>query len=434
MLKVFSYPSEEAETFIQKLLKRGSEVDPEIEKQVVKILSEVKSRGDDAIIEYTKKFDFPGATTKNLIVTRSEFEEAYRQIDDKFLEILRYAIKNIETFHKKQLQQSWFIANEDGTFVGQMIKPVTSVGLYVPGGTGGNTPLISTLLMTAIPAKIAGVSNIALASPPRSNGTIHPGLLVASQEIGVDCVYKMGSAWAIAAMAYGTELVKPVDVIAGPGNVYVTTAKKIVSGIVGIDVLAGPSEILIIADDTANPEYIAADLLSQAEHDSMASSILISTDSRLINTVINATKEQMEKLPRVDTVTASLENYGACFLVENLDRAMELANRIAPEHMEIHTKNPWSLIGKIKNAGAVFIGEYTPEPVGDYFAGPNHVLPTSGTARFASALGVDAFLKKISILHYPREALAKSQQKIASMARWEELEAHARSVLIRNKN
>ncbi len=431
MLKIVPYPSEKAENYLNNLSRRGSEVDPVIEKEVLKILQEVKTRGDDAVIEFSRKYDFPEASTNNLAVTEEEFEKAQKDIDSSFISILENAINNIYRFHEKQLPKSWFLPSEDGTIVGQMVQPVDSVGLYIPGGTGGNTPLISTLLMTAIPAKVAGVSEILLSTPPRKDGSIHPGLLIAAKKVGVNRIYKMGSAWAIAAMAYGTETIKPVNVIAGPGNIYVTTAKKIVSGTVGIDILAGPSEILIVADESANPEYIAADLLSQAEHDPMASSILITTSSETANKVNKNLKIQTEKLPRSEIIYESIENYGFCFLVESLNVAIELANRIAPEHMELHVKNPWDLIGRIKNAGAIFIGEYTPEPVGDYFAGPNHVLPTSGTARYASALSVDVFLKKISLLYYSKEALANNIQQIAEMAKWEGLDAHANSVLIR---
>ncbi len=431
MLKIIPYPSEKAENCLNNLSRRGSEVDTAIESEVLKILDEVRTRGDAAVIEFSRKYDFPEASKDNLIVTEREFEKAQQDIDSSFTGILEKAISNIHRFHEKQLPKSWFLPGEDGTIVGQVVQPVESVGLYIPGGTGGNTPLISTLLMTAIPARVAGVSEIVLSTPPRRDGSIHPGLLIAARRVGVNRIYKMGSAWAIGAMAYGTETVKPVNVIAGPGNIYVTTAKKIVSGIVGIDVLAGPSEILVVADEFANPEYIAADLLSQAEHDPMASSILITTDSKIADRVNENLKIQSEKLSRAEIIHQSIKDYGFCFTVKNLNAAIELANRIAPEHMELHVKNPWALIGKIKNAGAIFIGEYTPEPVGDYFAGPNHVLPTSGTARYASALNVDVFLKKISILYYSQEALTNNIQHIAEMARWEGLDAHANSVLIR---
>jgi len=431
MIPEFSYPSWEAETFLKKLAERGAEADENIKTQVLEILNNVRSRGDEALLEYTRRFDFPDATLESLEVKESEIENAYRAVSSEFLEILRKAIKNIRSFHENQKEKSWFQIDEKGRLVGQLVRPVQSAGLYVPGGTGGNTPLISTLLMTAIPARVAEVPDIALVSPPRKDGSLHPGLLVAAKEVDVNRIYKVGSAWAIGALAYGTETIKPVNVIVGPGNIYVTTAKKIVAGLVGIDILAGPSEILIVADETAFPSYVAADLLSQAEHDTMASSILITTSKQISEKVRSALEDQLKLLGRKKVALASLKSYGASFIVSSTDQAVELVNRIAPEHLEIHVKDPWSFLGRIKNAGAVFLGSYTPEAVGDYFAGPNHVLPTSATARYASALNVGVFFKRISVLQYTKEALDEDVKTIAEMARWEGLEAHARSVLIR---
>jgi histidinol dehydrogenase len=345
--------------------------------------------------------------------------------------MVRTAAANIEAFHRHQLRTSYFTTCPDGTFLGQMVRPVASAGLYVPGGKGGETPLISSVLMNGLPARIAGVPDLAMVTPPRRDGSINPCLLVAAGEVGIRRIHKIGSAWAIAALAFGTGSVGRVDVIVGPGNIYVTVAKKLVSGVVGIDMLAGPSEILVVADHSARPEYIAADLLSQAEHDPMASAILITTDATLVGRVDGALREQMLKLPRNEIASRAIEDYGAAFLVENLEAAIELSNRIAPEHLELQVREPLALLGRIRNAGAVFMGELTPEPVGDYFAGPNHVLPTAGTARFSSALGVESFLKRTSVIAYSREALNRDAASIVRLAELEGLEAHAASVRIR---
>ena len=372
-------------------------------------------------------------TAEQLTVGHEEIEAAYEQVEADFLTILQEAIANIEAFHRQQLRTSYFTTRPDGTFLGQMVMPVASAGLYIPGGKGGETPLISSVLMNGIPARLAGVKDMALVTPPRADGSINPYLLVAAREVGVTRIHKVGSAWAIAALAYGTASVPRTDVIVGPGNIFVALAKKLVAGEVGIDLIAGPSEILIVADDEANPDYLAADLLSQAEHDAMASAVLITTSAALAERTRQSLDEQLRQLPRNEIARESLERYGAFFLVADLDAAIGLANRIAPEHLELQVRDPWSCLGKITHAGAVFLGDYTPEAVGDYFAGPNHVLPTAGTARFASALGVDNFLKRTSVIAYSRSALQRDAEAILRLAELEGLEAHAASVRIRMK-
>lgn len=437
MIPILKYPSQEAESFIKKVTQRAYHTGKEIEDQVKAIIERVDREGDRAVIDYTKRFDWENATPEKLTVSHDEIEEAYGKIDPEFLEIIRTASENITLFHEKQLEKSWFMTGDGGIILGQMVSPVDSVGVYVPGGKGGNTPLISSLLMGVIPAKIAGVREIVVATPPRPDGSVHEAILVASKDLGVKTVYRMGSAWAIAALALGTERVGKVDVVVGPGNIYVATAKKLLAGTVGIDLLAGPSEILIIADSSANPDYIAADLLSQAEHDPVSSAILITTEESIARKSVDAVVAQLNgtyhgiPLPRKEIAGESLSKYGVCFLVDSLEIAAALSNRLAPEHLELHVKDPWNLLGLIRCAGAVFLGHFTPEPVGDYFAGPNHVLPTAGTARFSSALGVHTFLRKTSIIHYPAEITRANTEKIARFARAEGLEAHARSVEIR---
>jgi histidinol dehydrogenase len=440
MIPIINYPSQEAETFLKKLAQRsfhGSAKD--VENKVEEIIDRVIKEGDKAVIAYTRQFDWPEATPERMVVSEEEIEIASRKIDPAFMEIIKTASKNIAAFHEKQLEKSWFTTGSGGIILGQMVSPVASAGIYVPGGKGGNTPLISSLLMGAIPAQIAGVQDIVIATPPRSDGSIHEAILATARELGIKTIYRMGSAWAIAALAFGTESIRKVDVIVGPGNIYVTTAKKLLSGVVGIDILAGPSEILVIADQSADPDYIAADLLSQAEHDPMASAMLITTSKKLAEDTVKSITSQIDgapfwsPLPRKDVVLQSLNNYGVCFLVDSLDVAATLANRIAPEHLEIHINDPWKFIGHIRSAGAIFIGQFTPEPVGDYFAGPNHVLPTAGTARFSSALGVHTFLRKTSIIYYSEEITRSCVDDIAQFARMEGLEAHARSIEIRAK-
>lgn len=431
MLTPLSYPSEEAEQCLVRIAGRRLGADPALEGKVRTILNQVRDRGDAAVLDYTREFDAPGMTLAALTVSAAEVEEAYRQVDQPFLAILQQAIENITGFHRHQLRSSWFEPKEDGTLLGQMIRPVSSAGLYIPGGKGGATPLLSSVLMNAIPAKIAGVRDLALTTPPRRDGTINPFLLVAASEVGVSRIHKLGSAWAIGALTYGTASVKAVDVVVGPGNIYVTLAKKLVSGEVGIDLLAGPSEILIIADAGARPRYLAADLLSQAEHDVMASSILVTDSYELAESIRTELESQLGDLARSEIARKSLQDYGAIFVTKDQETAVSLANRIAPEHLELQIRDPWGVLPKIRHAGAVFMGENTPEAVGDYFAGPNHVLPTAGTARFASALGVDNFVKKTSVVAYSRTALERDAEAIARLARLEGLEAHAASAQIR---
>ncbi len=431
MLRVFLYPSHEAEIRLEQIGGRKIGADPSIEKQVMDILDAVRKEGDAALLRYTRQFDAPGLALADLTVTEAEIDAAYGTVDESFLQIVKNAAANIEAFHRHQLRTSYFTTCPDGTFLGQMVRPVSSAGLYVPGGKGGETPLISSVLMNGLPARIAGVADLALVTPPRRDGSINPHLLVAAREVGIHRIHKIGSAWAVAALAYGTESVGRADVVVGPGNIYVALAKKLVSGEVGIDMLAGPSEILVIADSTARPRYIAADLLSQAEHDAMASAILITTDAQLAGDISEALRDQLKRLPRRELASQALESYGAIFLVQNLDEGVELANRLAPEHLELQVSDPLALLGKIRNAGAVFLGEFTPEAVGDYFAGPNHVLPTAGTARFSSALGVENFLKRTSVIAYSREAMKRDAPSIVKLAELEGLEAHAASVRIR---
>ena len=370
-------------------------------------------------------------TIDSIKVTRQEIDDAAKKIDRSFVRALNRAVKQIESFHKQQLVKSWISTKRTGTLLGQIVNPVDRAGIYVPGGMGGKTPLVSSVLMGAIPAGVAGVKHIAMVTPPTRAGEINPHLLIAAKKVGVNAVYKVGSAWAIAALAYGTETIPKVDVIVGPGNIYVTIAKKIVAGTVGIDMIAGPSEILVIADSTANPAFVAADLLSQAEHDILSSAILVTNSKDTAKAVALAVNEQLAVLERKEIAGKSLARFGAIIVVPDLDTAVELSNRIAPEHLELQIKDPFAYIGQIRNAGAVFMGNYTPEPVGDYIAGPNHVLPTAGTARFSSALSVDNFVKKTSLIQYSREAFEREARDIIRLAEIEGLDAHANAVKIR---
>jgi histidinol dehydrogenase len=431
MLDVTVYPSPEADARLAQIATRRVGYARELETRVAEILDVVKRDGDVALLRYTREFDAPDAGLVDLSVSEAEVAAAYRAVDEDFLAILRRAIDNIRRFHEPQLPQSWFTTRPDGTILGQLVRPVAAAGLYIPGGKGGETPLISSVLMNAIPARIAGVEDIALVTPPRRDGSVNPHLLVAAREVGVSRMHKLGSAWAIGALAFGTASVKRVDVIVGPGNIYVTLAKKIVAGEVGIDMLAGPSEILVVADESADPNHVAADLLSQAEHDAMASAVLITTSAALAKDVSRCLEEQLQCLPRADVARQALRQYGALFTVQNLDTALRLANSVAPEHLELQIRDPWPWLGKVQHAGAVFLGTNTPEPVGDYFAGPNHVLPTAGTARFASALGVENFLKRTSVVYYSREAFERDAPAIMRLAELEGLDAHAASVRVR---
>ncbi len=432
-MSILNYPSEDAENKIREIIDRGLGFSDEEHESVLSILGNVKKNGDKALLEYTNKFDAPGLSIDSLKVSEDEFVKAESEVSEKFHDALNRAVRQIESFHQKQKLNSWIDTEREGVILGQLVNPVDAAGVYAPGAKGGMTPLVSSVLMGGIPAKIAGVKNISLMTPPTEDGSINPHLLVAARKVGIDAVYKAGSAWAIAALAYGTETVGKVDVIVGPGNMYVTLAKKIVAGTVGIDMIAGPSEILVIADESADAEHIAADLLSQAEHDTVASAVLLTTSESVAVKVEKELVRQLEKLSRKEIAQASIDNYSAIMVVPDIDTAIELANRLATEHLELLIDNPFEHIGKVKNAGAVFMGKYTPEPVGDYMAGPNHVLPTAGTARFSSALSVDNFIKKTSLINYSKEALEKEAEDIITLADIEGLDAHANSIKVRLK-
>ncbi len=430
-MKIYKYPSKSAEKKITSIVKRGLGFKKKDVLAVTRILEDVRKNGDKALIKYANQFDSPGLTLESIQATSQEINNAAKNVDRSFVRALNRAAGQIESFHKQQLSKSWDYTVRPGTLLGQLVNPVDVAGVYVPGGMGGKTPLVSSVLMGVIPARIAGVKNIAMVTPPTRDGTVNPYLLAAAKRVEVDAVYKIGSAWAIAALAYGTETIPKVDVIVGPGNIYVTLAKKIVAGTVGIDMLAGPSEILVIADSTARPDFIAADLLSQAEHDTLASAILVTDSKSTAKAVSAAVDEQLENLARKEIARESLARFGAIMIVPDLDAAIELSNRIAPEHLELQVKDPLAYLGRIRNAGAVFMGSFTPEPVGDYIAGPNHVLPTAGTARFSSALSVDNFIKKTSLIQYSKAALKREAGDIIRLAEIEGLGAHANSVKIR---
>jgi histidinol dehydrogenase len=432
-MKIYTYPSKSAEKKIAAIVNRGLDFKKKDIAYVTRIIEDVRKNGDKALIRYAHQFDSPRLTLKSLKATSEEISAAGKRVDLSFKRTLNRAAGQIETYHRQQLTSSWINTQRPDTLLGQIVTPVDAAGVYVPGGVGGKTPLVSSVLMGVIPAKIAGVENIVMVTPPTKDGTVNPYLLTAAQKVGVDAVYKVGSAWAVAALAYGTETIPRVDVIVGPGNIYVTLAKKIVAGTVGIDMIAGPSEILVIADSAANPEYIAADLLSQAEHDTLASAVLVTDSRAMAEAVSGAVKAQLDKLARKEIATESLARFGAILVVPDLDAAVDLSNRIAPEHLELHIQDPFACIGQIRNAGAVFMGEYTPEPVGDYMAGPNHVLPTAGTARFSSALSVDNFVKKTSLIHYSKKAFQREANDIIRLAQIEGLDAHANSIKVRLK-
>ncbi len=430
-MKIYQYPSKKAESKVSAIINRGLSFSKKDYQAVSRILEDVRLNGDEAVIKYARQYDAPGLTAESMRVNTAELAAAAEKVDRAFVRALNRAASQIQAFHRQQVRKSWIDTRRPGTLLGQMINPVDAAGIYVPGARGGETPLVSTVLMTAIPAKIAGVKNVVMVTPSTPAGGVNPHLLVAAQKVGIKDIYKIGSAWAIAGLAYGTQTIPRVDVIAGPGNIYVTMAKKIVSGTVGIDMIAGPSEVLVIADDSANPEFAAADLLSQAEHDILSSAILVTDSEAVAAAVAAALEKQLTALNRKEIAAASLKQFGAIFVVQDLDAAIELANRIAPEHLEFQIKVPFEHVGKIRHAGAVFLGHYTPEPIGDYVAGPNHVLPTAGTARFASALSVDHFTKKTSIIHYSQGAFKKEAADVMRLAEVEGLDAHANSIKIR---
>ena len=430
-MKIYDYPSTQAVQKVRQISQRSIDFRKEDIRTVENILNKVKANGDSALIDYTRQFDAPNLTIEAIQVTRDEIDQAQNEVDQAFKQTLKRAASQIESFHRQQMPKSWIDTHRKGTCLGQMVNPVDAAGIYVPGATGGKTPLVSTVLMGAIPAKIAGVKRIALITPPTREGKVNPHLLTAAKAVGVHAIYKAGSAWGIAALAYGTKTIPKVDVIVGPGNIYVTLAKKMVAGIVGIDMIAGPSEILVLADQSAKPEYVAADLLSQAEHDPLASSILVTPSKTLAQAVLNSLENQLKELERQEIAAKSLADFGAIFRVENIDTAIDLANQFAPEHLELCVEDPFEFVGRIRNAGAVFVGNFSPEPMGDYMAGPNHVLPTAGTARFSSALSVEHFIKKTSLIYYSKSAFCDEAADVARLADIEGLGAHANAVRIR---
>lgn len=427
-MRIQKLNSDTKKNLLEDLLKRSPNNYGQYEASVKEILDKVKEEKDAAVFAYTAKFDGAELTADTIEVTEAEIEEAYAQVDDTLLTVIRKAKDNIESYHAKQRQNSWFDSKPDGTILGQKITPLHRVGVYVPGG---KAVYPSSVLMNVMPAKVAGVDEIIMVTPPGKNGKVSPNTLVAAKEAGVDKIYKVGGAQAIAALAYGTESIPKVDKIVGPGNIYVALAKKAVYGHVSIDSIAGPSEILVVADETANPRYVAADLLSQAEHDELASAILVTTSEKLAHEVSDQVDGFLKELSRAEIIFKSLDNYGYILLADTMEDVIDVANEIASEHLEIQTKNPFEVMTKIRNAGAIFIGEYASEPLGDYFAGPNHILPTNGTAKFFSPLSVDDFIKKSSIISYSREALQKVHKDIESFAKVEQLTAHANSIHVR---
>lgn len=427
-MRTIRLTEETKKNLLQDLLKRSPASYGEYEGRVAAIVNEVREKGDEAVFAFTEKFDRAKIDGGNIRVTREELEEAYSQVDPGLVEVIRKALVNIRGYHEKQRRYSWFDSQENGTLLGQKVAPLAKVGVYVPGG---KAVYPSSVLMNIVPAKVAGVGKIVMATPCGSDGKVNPTTLVAAHEAGADEVYKVGGAQAIAAMAFGTESIPKVDKIVGPGNIYVALAKRAVYGHVNIDSIAGPSEILVLADESANPRFVAADLLSQAEHDEMASAILITTSEELAKKVSEEVDRFLEVLSRREIISRSLENYGYILLADSMEDAVSAANEIASEHLEIVTKDPFQIMTKIQNAGAIFIGEYSSEPLGDYFAGPNHVLPTNGTAKFFSPLSVDDFIKKSSIVYYSKEALEPVHQDIIRFAEAEQLTAHANSIRVR---
>ena len=427
-MRIVKLTETEKAGILENLLKRSPNQYGKFEATVNEILENVKKNKDKALFEYTKKFDGVDITTKTFRVTKEEIKEAYTKVDEHLIEVIRKAIVNIKAYHEKQVRYSWFDSKPDGTLLGQKITVLERVGVYVPGG---KAVYPSSVLMNIIPAKVAGVDRIVMTTPPGKDGKVYPITLVAANEAGVDEVYKVGGAQAIGALAYGTESIKKVDKIVGPGNIFVALAKKAVYGHVSIDSIAGPSEILVLADETANPRYVAADLLSQAEHDEMASAILVTTSEELAKKVSDEVDGFVKVLSRSEIIQKSLDAYGYILVAKDMEEAIDTANEIASEHLEIVTKNPFDTMTRIRNAGAIFLGEYSSEPLGDYFAGPNHVLPTNGTAKFFSPLSVDDFIKKSSIISYSREALELIHQDIEDFATAEKLTAHANSIAVR---
>ncbi len=427
-MKIVKLTENECNNILENLLKRSPGQYVEYENTVREILDNIRERKDEALFAYTEKFDGVKINAGNIKVTKEEIEEAYKAVDPGMVDIIRKSLANIYEYHKKQVRQSWFDSKPDGTILGQKVTPLSRAGVYVPGGKAAYP---SSVLMNIVPAKVAGVEEVIMVTPPGKDGKVYPMTLVAANEAGADTIYKAGGAQAIGALAFGTESIKKVDKITGPGNIFVALAKKAVYGHVSIDSIAGPSEILVIADETANPRYVAADLLSQAEHDEMASAILITTSEELAKKVSDETDGFLKELSRSEIIKKSLDSYGYILIAKDMQEAVDTANEIASEHLEIVTKNPFDIMTKIKNAGAIFLGEYSSEPLGDYFAGPNHVLPTNGTAKFFSPLSVDDFIKKSSIISYSKEALGDIHKDIEKFAESEQLTAHANSIAVR---
>ena len=427
-MRIVTLSKESRQNLLDSLLKRSPGNYGQYQDTVQEIVDRVKTKGDQALFELTRKFDWEGIDASNVKVTEAEVQEAYDTIDPQLVETIRKSLKNIREYHEKQKQHSWFDTTPEGTMLGQKVTPLASAGVYVPGG---KAVYPSSVLMNIVPAKIAGVAHVVMCTPCNKEGKVNPAVLVAAKEAGADEVYKVGGAQAIAAMAFGTESIPKVDKITGPGNIFVALAKKAVSGFVSIDSIAGPSEILVLADETANPRYVAADLLSQAEHDEMASAILVTTSKELAEKVSEEVDAFVKILSRKEIISKSLDNYGYILVAETLENAIETVDLIASEHLEIVTKNPFEVMMKVKNAGAIFLGEYSSEPLGDYFAGPNHILPTNGTARFFSPVSVDDFIKKSSIIYYSREALQRVHKDIEYFAKAEQLTAHANSIAVR---
>ena len=430
-MRILKLTKETQNNILENLLKRSPNSYGEFESRVNDIIQNVREKRDEAIFEYTLKFDGATIDQDNIRVTEEEIKEAYEQVDPKLLDVIRKALVNIRDYHTKQKQYSWFDSDESGIILGQKVTPLKTVGVYVPGG---KAVYPSSVLMNVIPAKVAGVSNIIMTTPCGKDGKVYPSTLVAAKEAGVDAIYKVGGAQAIAALAFGTESIPKVDKIVGPGNIYVALAKKAVFGYVSIDSIAGPSEIMVLADETANPRFVAADLLSQAEHDEMASAILVTTSEALAEQVSVEVDKFVTTLSRKEIIQKSLDNYGYILVADTMQDAIDTVNEIASEHLELVTKNPFETMTKIRNAGAIFIGEYSSEPLGDYFAGPNHVLPTNGTAKFFSPLSVDDFIKKSSIISYSRNALEAIHTDIEKFATAEHLTAHANSIKVRFEN
>lgn len=427
-MRILTLDENSKQNLLNDLLKRSPNHYGTYMDSVNEIIENVRAKGDEAVFDYTKRFDGADINASNIRVTKEEIDEAYKLVDPELVAVIRKALVNIREYHEKQRQYSWFDSKPNGTMLGQKVTPLAAAGVYVPGG---KAVYPSSVLMNVIPAKVAGVEKVVMVTPPGKDGKVNPNTLVAANEAGADEIYKAGGAQAIAALAFGTESIPKVDKIVGPGNIYVALAKKAVYGYVSIDSIAGPSEILVLADETANPRFVAADLLSQAEHDEMASAILVTTSKELAQAVSEEVDKFIAELSRKEIITKSVENYGYLLVAETMQDAIDAANEIASEHLEIVTKNPFEVMTKIKNAGAIFIGEYSSEPLGDYFAGPNHILPTNGTAKFFGPLSVDDFIKKSSIIYYSREALKPIHKDIIKFAESEQLTAHANSIKVR---